>query len=121
MQARIVQVQPEPYPSGYGEVAAVLDLNLEDVAERYSLNLYRGADNLGYYTAAAIQLPSRRRVGLLRHEGLPLGETELHADAHDDPDAAMRELLDALDLPRSTCSWLRLSVPASAGNASAGR
>lgn len=116
MQARIVQVQPQPWPSGYGEVAAVLDLNLEAMAERCSLDLYGGADNLGDYAAAAIQLPSGRRVGLLRHEGLPLDEVELHADAHDDPDAAMRELLETLDLPLSTCSWLRQSIPASAGS-----
>ena len=120
MQARIVPVQPQPWPSGYGEAVAVLDLNLETLADGCSLDLYRGADNLGEYLAAAVQLRSGRRVGLLRHEGLPLDEVELHADAHDDPEAATRELLEALDLPPGTCSWLRQSVPVSAGSPSAG-
>jgi hypothetical protein len=115
MQTRIVQVQPQPWPSGYGEVVAVLDLDLDALAERYALLLYEGTDNLDDYRAAAIQLPSGRRVGLLRHAGAPSDELELYADAHDDPDAATRELLNALELPMSTCSWLRQSVPASAG------
>lgn len=116
MQTRIAQVQPEPWPSGYGEVVAVLGLSLDALADRYSLQLYDGTDNLDDYRAAAVQLASGRRLGLLRHAGTPASEVEVYADAHDDPDAATRDLLDALDLPLSACIWLRESVPASAGN-----
>jgi hypothetical protein len=116
MQTRIVQVQPEPWPSGYGEAMAVLELSLTELAHRHSLRLYEGTDNLGDYHAAVLRLPSGRRVGLLRHMGLPENETEVYADAHDDPDAVARELLDALGLPLSTCTWLQQRAPASAGS-----
>jgi hypothetical protein len=121
MQARILQVQPEPWPSGYGEAMAVLDLDLQALAGRHGFVLYEGTDNLDDYQAVALQLPSGRRVGLLRHAGAPSGESEMYADAHDDPDSATRELLDALELPSGTCRWLRQSVPASAGSPTAGR
>jgi hypothetical protein len=115
MDARFVQVQPQPWPSGYGEVAAILDLNLESLADRYSLELYEGTDNLDDYHAVAIRLPSGRRVGLLRHAGAPAHEVEMYADAQDDPDTAMRELLEALELPLITCIWLRQAIPPAGG------
>lgn len=121
MAARILQVQPEPWPSGYGEVAGVLDLSLESLSHRYGLALYEGTDNLDDYHAAAIQLPSGRRIGLLHHAGGPADAIEIYADANDDPDAATRELLDALQLPLSTRSWLRQGVPVPAGGPVAGR
>jgi hypothetical protein len=114
MQTTIVQVQPEPWPSGYGEVAAVLDVSLEALTDRYSLDLYEGTDNLDDYHAAAIRLASGRRLGLMRHAGAPASQVEVYADANDDPDAATRELLDALELPLSTRSWIRPSVSAPA-------
>jgi hypothetical protein len=115
MQARIVQVQPEPWPSGYGDAVAMLDTPLEVLAERLSLDLFTGDDNLGEYQAAAIQLPSGRIIGLLRHIGGPDGETEVHADSHEEPSEVIRELLESLQMPPSACSWLRehpVAVPA---------
>lgn len=115
MQAGIVQVHPEPWPSGYGDAVAMLDVPLQVLAERLSLDLFTGDDNLGDYEAAAIQLPSGRTVGLLRHSGAPDGETEVHADSQEEPSEVIRELLDSLQMPPSACSWLRehpIAVPA---------
>jgi hypothetical protein len=118
MQTKIAHVQPEPWPSGYGEVVAVLARSLDAIAQQYSLPLYDGTDNLDDYRAAAVQLASGRRLGLLRHAGTPVSEVEVYADAHDDPEAATQELLRALDLPRSSCIWIREREPVSAGNPS---
>lgn len=120
MPARITRAQPQPWPSGYGEVVAILDMSLASLADRFSLDVYDGTDNLDDYSAAAIQLPSGRRVGLLRHAGSPANEVEVYADAHEDPDAVARELLDALDAPPAACSWIR-QVPASAGSSPLGK
>jgi hypothetical protein len=67
MPTELQQVQPEPWPSGYGEAVAMLDVALDLLANRYGLRLFEGADNLGDYHAAAIRLPSGRMIGLLRH------------------------------------------------------
>lgn len=79
----------------------------EWLADRYHLAFFAGSDNLDAYRAAAVRLPSGRRIGLLRHEGAPDGGTEVHADAQDDPAAAVSELLAALGLPPGTCTWIR--------------
>ena len=107
MHPRLVQAPREPWPSGYGDVVGVLDVSLESLAERHSLYLFAGDDNLGNYRAAAIRLDSGRVVGLLFHEGGPEGETEIYADAEDEPAEVIGELLGSLALPPTTCSWLR--------------
>jgi hypothetical protein len=107
MSAQIVQVQPEPWPSGYGEVVAVLDLAFETLAQRLGLELCSGTDNLDNYHAAAIRLPSGRRIGLLHHEGDSPDVTQVHADARDHPQTVMREVLQALDVPDTAVSWVR--------------
>lgn len=107
MSISIRQVKAEPWPSGYGDVIATLDVAIEELAEHCNLGLYEGADNLGYYQGAAVRLPSGRRVGLLHHAGDSPNVTELHADVHDDAREATRESLQAMNLPESTVSWMR--------------
>src|SRR5688500_3529573 len=116
MQGRFQQVQPRPFPSGYGETIAMLEPSPEWLAAQYGLSFFDGTDNLDDYRAAAIQLPSGRMVGILRHVGAPDEGVEVQADAHDDPAAAVDELLNCLGLPPSTCTWLRdeSGVPAAA-------
>jgi hypothetical protein len=103
----IVQIEPKPWPSGYGDVIAILDVALDRLADRYSLRLFEGADNLASYRAAAVVLPSGRQIGFLLHDGEPSGSTEIHADVKDDPRVVIRELLQALSLPETAVSWLR--------------
>lgn len=50
MQAKIVQVPPQPWPTGYGEIIAMIDRTVESLAERYSLTRFEGSDNLGCST-----------------------------------------------------------------------
>lgn len=120
MKPRIIQVPPQRWPSGYGEIVAMINEPFESLVARYSLRPFEGTDNLGDYDAAIIQLPSGRRVGLARHRGDPDPGTEVHADSHDDAGAVARELLDVMGLPPATCTWLRQHVPASAGSAAGG-
>lgn len=105
MQSRIVQVQPQLWPSGYGEIIAMLDRPMDWFVAHLSLKTFEGTDNLGDYRAALVQLPSGRRVGLLRHHGDPERGTELHADVADEIRDVVTEVLDALDLPPDTVTW----------------
>lgn len=111
MQSTFVQVAPRPWPSGYGEIIALLDVASESLAARHGLQWFEGTDNLGDYQAAIVQLPSGRRVGLARHHGTPEPGTEVHADVHDDVHEAVQELLRALDLPEHAVTWLRGTLP----------
>lgn len=114
MHTAILQVQPEPWPSGHGEAIAMLDVALDLLADRHGLKFFEGTDNLGDYHAAAIRLPSGRRVGLLRHGGAPYAGVALYADAHDDTQDAVREFLQAAELPETVVSWMRAPAPAHA-------
>lgn len=116
MHTRFRQVQPEPWPSGYGEIMALLNASPESLAARFGLSFFEGTDNLDDYRAAAIRLPSGRRIALVRHIGAAFSGVEVHADAHDEPAMVVDELLESLDLPRGTCTWLRdeAAVPSGA-------
>jgi hypothetical protein len=105
------QTEPVPWPSGYGEAAAVVALSPEALATSYGLRFFEGSDNLDDYDAAAIRLQSGRRIGLLRHRGNPSPGTELHADARDDFLDAIREFLDAFELSVDDLVWVRQEVP----------
>lgn len=114
MNAGIVQIQPEPRPSGYGEIIAMLEIDPELLVSRYGLELFDGTDNLDDCRAAAIRLPSGRQVGLLRHVGAPYDGVELHADQHDDTREAIHEVLQAMGLPDAVVRWTRDVAPAAA-------
>lgn len=113
MRHAIKQVPPEPWHSGYGEIIAMLNLAAESLADSYGVEWFEGTDNLGDYHAAIVQLPSGRRLGLVRHQGDPEPGTEVHADVHDDVNTAVGELLQALELPEDAVTWLRdaIAVP----------
>jgi hypothetical protein len=117
MHGRYQQIQPEPWPSGYGEVIALIEPSPEWLSAQYGLSFFEGTDNLDDYRAAAIQLSSGRIVGILRHVGAPYQGTEVYADAHDDVHDAVRELLQALELSEDVVTWLReaVVVPEQAG------
>lgn len=106
------QIEPTPWPSGSGEVIAVVRVRPELFARAFDLKFCEGSDNLDAYTAAAIRLRSGRTVGLLRHQGDPGEGTEVHADAADDPLVALGEFLDAFDLSAEDLVWVRPDVPA---------
>jgi hypothetical protein len=105
------QIEPSPWPSGHGDLVAVISTPIEILSDRYGLSLFQGSDNLDAYRAAAVRLRSGRHVGLLRHEGAPVPGTELHADAADDFLSALREFLDAFELSADDLQWVREDVP----------
>jgi hypothetical protein len=107
MQLQIKQVPPEPWPSGYGEIVAMLDVEADALAVQCGLEWFQGTDNLADYDAALVQLPSGRRLGFVRHHGNPEPGTEVHADVHDDVHDAVRELLEALELSATAVTWMR--------------
>jgi hypothetical protein len=109
--AKFSQIDPAPWPSGYGETVAVLSLSSEALASRYGLVFFDGSDNLDAYRAAAIRLESGRRIGLLQHGGAPVAGTELQADTEDDPLEVIREFLDCFGLTAHELVWVREEVP----------
>lgn len=109
--AKFSQIDPAPWPSGYGGTVAVLSLSSEALASRYGLVFFDGSDNLDAYRAAAIRLESGRQIGLLQHLGAPVTGTELQADAQDDPLEVIREFLDCFGLTADELVWVREEVP----------
>ncbi|HEV3052399.1 MAG TPA: hypothetical protein VGX50_18955 [Longimicrobium sp.] len=107
MKSAITQVPAQPWPSGYGEVIAMLDIPLERLAAQFSLDLFEGTDNLGDYRAAIVRVPSGRRLGLAAHDGAAEDGVEVHADQYDDPQVVLTELLQALELSEDVVTWLR--------------
>lgn len=107
MNERLTQVQPTPGPSGHGDAVAVVGVPIDEFAARHGLPRFDGADNLARYRAAAVRLPSGRRIGLLRHDGAPDRGTEIHADSADDPQEVVRELVRAAGIARSSVTWIR--------------
>jgi hypothetical protein len=105
------QVEPTPWPSGYGDAIAVVRVQPDHFSRVFGLNFFSGCDNLDDYKAGAIRLRSGRMLGLLRHVGSPDPGTEVHADASDDFVSALREFLDAFDLSVEDLSWMRDEIP----------
>jgi hypothetical protein len=101
------QVEPTPWPSGYGGAIAVVRIQPDHFSRAFGLSFFSGSDNLDAYEAAAIRLRSGRMLGLLRHVHSPDPGTEVHADAGDDFVGALREFLDAFDLSVEDLSWMR--------------
>jgi hypothetical protein len=106
------RIEPTPFPSGYGFEIATVRREIDHFARTFGLTFYDGWDNLGWYDAAALRLSSGRLLGLLRHRGAPRPGTEIHADAHDDFAAALREFLDAFDLSVDDLTWMHDDVSA---------
>lgn len=102
-----VQVDPTPWPSGYGDVLALIDTTASELTSRHSLRFVEGDDDLGPYLAAPIRLGSGRRLGLLQHPGSPAAGVEVHGDSCEDAEDAVDELLKALEMSWDACLWIR--------------
>jgi hypothetical protein len=106
------QVEPTPWPSGYGGAIAVVRVQPDFFSRAFGLSFFSGSDNLDAYYAAAIRLRSGRMLGLTRHVHSPDSGTEVHVDASDDFVSALREFLDAYNFSVDDLSWMRDEIPA---------
>jgi hypothetical protein len=101
------QVQPhDKWPSGDRIHLASVRFNVDALAARYDLTFEDGCDDLGNYRLAAIELPDRSQVWLESHEGDPPSETLLLVDAAADPEHALVQVLQTLDLNERDLTWI---------------
>lgn len=102
---RYEQIEPEKWPSGIDRTAAVLGFEPDELAAACGIAFHRDLDDLDYFRYAALRLSSGRQVVLLRYERNQHPGTGIEIDARDDPTAALREVLDALDLRDTAVTW----------------
>ena len=109
------------WPSGSYRSAALLDLPPQALDASRGLTFYAGSDDLDYFRAAAVALPSGRRVALWWYERAPEPRgLELRIDAADDPAAARAEAFAALQLPHDAIVWVPDAATAELTNLSRG-
>ena len=93
------------WPSGIDRAAAVFALTPEEVTARSGLRFESGIDDLDYFRAVGLRLPSGRHAVLLWYERAPVLGLSLQVDAADDPQAAREEVMSMLGLVPDELSW----------------
>jgi len=71
------QIEPTPWPSGYGDAIAVTRVRPELFSRAFGLSFFEGSDNLDAYEAAAIrrrfrQMPQRGAAAEPRFTRMPV-------------------------------------------------
>jgi septum formation protein len=95
------------WPSGDGRYVATLDTTPVELASRYGMGFHGWIeDGLGPCEGAAIRLPSGRHLLLTHFADSAAPGTHVQADWADDPAAACRELLEALELDERAFTWM---------------
>lgn len=80
----------------------------EEIEHRLGVVFQRFVDNLDYVAVVVLELPSGRRVSLIRHIRSPSPGTEIHVALKDiDNPQVLREILADLGLTRADLSWVR--------------
>src|SRR5690349_13002651 len=96
---RLVPLSEFRWPSGDYRDAGTLRLTPHDIERRLAVSFDRGLDDLDYYRALALRLPSGRPVVLNWYERAPEPrQLSVLADASDDLAAALAETLESLAL-----------------------
>lgn len=94
------------WPSGDSRFVATLALEPHELARYGASFITWEADGLGPCEGAAVRLPSGRHLLLTRYALQPEPGTHVEADWEDDPADALRELMAALELDPSACTWI---------------
>ena len=94
------------WPSGLPRAAALFNTWPQEVTHRTGIAFESGVDDLDYYRAAGVELPSGRRIILLWHERAPVLGLELLIDLADEPDAARTETMAALEFGPADVLWV---------------
>lgn len=102
----IKQCDLDKWPSGNDRSIAVLQMEPSDLESRFGLRFVEDVDDLDFFSEAALQLPSGRRLLLIRYRRNSSPGTEVRADANDDDLAARSELLEALGEDDSVFTWV---------------
>jgi hypothetical protein len=111
-ELRVIPPEEFRWPTGVWHSAGLVDAPPQRLEAQAGLAFHSGHDDLDYFRAAGVELPSGRRVVLWWYEraGPPHG-LDLRVDAGDDPAAARAEALSALGLSARDLIW----VPDAAG------
>jgi hypothetical protein len=100
------QVVPsEKWPSGDRKPISVVDLEPNQIRDRFGLRFVRDEDDLDQYELAAIRLASGTEVWLIRYLHSPSPGTIIYADSGVNASHVRRELLGALGLKPEEETW----------------
>lgn len=97
------------WPSGIDRAAATFPLTPEALTARTGLQFESGVDELDYFRAVGVRLPSGRHVELVWHERSPSPALALQVDAADDLANARAELMRTLDIQPEEVAWIPMS------------
>ncbi|HTO07376.1 MAG TPA: hypothetical protein VMR86_10010 [Myxococcota bacterium] len=85
---------------------AALDCKLADLAARAGLRSFRGWDDLDFYEAVLVELPSGHQVTLIDHARSTFTLVHLERTVRD-TESALGSLLSLLELDRACVVWTR--------------
>ena len=99
------------WPSGMDRSAGTFSTSPEVITARTGLEFDRDLDDLDYFRALGLELPSGRHVVLLWYERSPMPALSLQIDLADDPAAGRRDLMTVLELVRRNFLGFRTPIP----------
>lgn len=94
------------WPSGLPHSLAILSRSPSDLEAVLNSSFHRETDDLGRFSNLYVALASGRVIGLRSYDHDPVGGTAVLIDSTDDPAAALRELVHALQLLKGDFTWI---------------
>ncbi len=102
----VLQIDPQPWPTGDGRPIAVIALTPEDLKGRFGLSFIEDYDDLDYYVLAAVRRPAGGQLWFMRHRNSPRPGTVIYADASVSPCRAVAEVVEMLRIKASEVLWV---------------
>lgn len=96
--------------SGVSAEVAILSLEPKELERRAGVQFTAGSDDLDDLVEAILTLPTGRQVHLVRHQHHPHPGTHVFADAQEDTDNVVAELLAVLQVGPGDIAWKRTDM-----------
>ena len=102
---RVFRPSEYRWPSGIDRSAGTFSTRPEHITARTGLEFESDHDDLDYFRAIGLELPSGRHVVLLWYERSPIPSLSVQIESADDPIAARTDLMATLGLRPEEVSW----------------